>query len=98
MSEMQAAYQRGDRVRYVPSHAHGDPKHPDVEYGIVSSCNEHAVFVRYYPQISERWHGFEGTTSKATDPEDLRRGWGEWVPQYPITDAPPEPPQREGTR
>lgn len=29
----------GQRVRYVPAHAHGDENHPDCESGIVRSFN-----------------------------------------------------------
>ena len=29
----------GQRVRYIPGHAHGDPDHPDCEDGIVRSFN-----------------------------------------------------------
>lgn len=40
-------FQPGDRVLYVPNHAHGDKQHPDCERGVVSSTNEVNVFVRY---------------------------------------------------
>ncbi len=56
----------GDRVLYVPNHAHGDAKHPDCERGIVSSTNEVNVFVRYF-----RKDGSPGTTAQATYPDDL---------------------------
>lgn len=56
----------GDRVLYVPNHAHGDSKHPDCERGLVSSTNAFYVFVRYI-----RKDGSTGTTAQATNPEDL---------------------------
>ena len=69
-------FQRGERVRYVPSHAEGDVAHLDVEYGVVSTENATCVFVRYYPQISRDWHGFEGATSQGTYRRNIVRGWG----------------------
>jgi hypothetical protein len=56
-------FKPGDRVAYIPNHAHGDPSHPDVERGIVTSTNPYFVFVRY---------GRE-TQAKATSPHNLRR-------------------------
>lgn len=38
----------GDTVIYIPSHASGDPEHPDCERGLVTSINAGRVFVRYY--------------------------------------------------
>ena len=42
----------GLSVRYIPTHAKGDIKHPDCEDGVVSSIVERwdggTVFVRYY--------------------------------------------------
>jgi hypothetical protein len=35
------------RVRYLPGHANGNPDHPDCEDGIVTSFNQHSVFVRF---------------------------------------------------
>lgn len=37
----------GSPVTYIPPHADGDITHPDVEKGIISSFNEHALFVRF---------------------------------------------------
>lgn len=37
----------GDRVRYVPRHAHGNMEHPDCEDGRVTSTNDDYVFVRF---------------------------------------------------
>lgn len=59
-------YRRGDKVCYVPRHAHGNLAHPDVEIGVVSSTNNDVVFVKYgaaSPEID--------VTSKATYPLDL---------------------------
>jgi len=58
---MSVLFPNGQRVRYIPTHAHGDPGHPDCEDGIVTRTNHRFVFVRY----GGRDH------SIATDPEDL---------------------------
>ena len=58
------------RVAYVPTHAHGDMNHPDVEYGVVSSTNAKYVFVKFDRQLNR--FGWEGTTSTACHPTDLR--------------------------
>ncbi len=57
-------FNEGDRVLYIPLHAHGDRKHPDCERGVVSSQNGINVFVRYLK------HGVLGNP-QATSPEDL---------------------------
>jgi hypothetical protein len=54
----------GDRVRYVPYHAHGDQSHNDCEDGIVTSKNDKFVFVRF---------SLFAETSKACNPDQLRR-------------------------
>ena len=44
-----------DRVRYVPNHAHGDPKHPDCETGDVTSIGASGtVFVLFENRISSQ--------------------------------------------
>lgn len=44
----ETVYAPGDRVRYVPYHAHGDVTHRDCEDGIVSSINHvGTIFVRF---------------------------------------------------
>jgi hypothetical protein len=66
-SDLQAAtakpedFRSGDRVLYVPMHAHGDTKHPDCERGVVTSTNSVNVFVRYGNRVQ----------SQATSPSDL---------------------------
>lgn len=40
-------FKPGDRVRYVPYHAHNDQSHKDCEDGLVTSVNDHYVFVRF---------------------------------------------------
>lgn len=62
-SGLTSEFKAGDRVAYIPYHAHGDAAHPDVERGIVTSTNPYFVFVRY---------GRE-TSAKATSPHDLRK-------------------------
>lgn len=59
----------GDRVIYVPTHAEGDPSHPDCERGQVSSFNGETAFVKF-DQYVERL-GWEGATAQACSPRDL---------------------------
>jgi hypothetical protein len=64
------AFTPGQHVKYVPTHAHGDPSHADCENGVVTSVKElhrpgesqtqTIVFVR-----------FSGCTSQGCDPENL---------------------------
>ena len=44
-------FEPGDQVAYIPTHANGDIKHADVEYGFVTSQRGHTVFVRYWSKI-----------------------------------------------
>jgi len=39
---------RGTQIIYIPPHAHGDLKHPDVETGFVTSVKEGLAFCRYW--------------------------------------------------
>lgn len=41
----------GDRVVFIPRHAHGDRTHRDCETGTVSSTNRTYAFVRFDPQM-----------------------------------------------
>lgn len=59
-------FKEGQRVTYVPYHANGDAKHKDCEFGIVSSCNDTYVFVKYYTSAGEL-----KTTAQATKPDQL---------------------------
>lgn len=59
----------GDRVRYVPLHAHGNPDHADCENGTVSSTNDHGIFVRFDTAIDRL--GWEGATAQSCNPSDL---------------------------
>lgn len=65
-------FRHGDRVRYVPSHAHGDPNHPDCETGAVAWVNAETrtVFVKYDTK-RRVMKGDEGITAQGTDAEDL---------------------------
>lgn len=76
------------RVAYVPTHAHGDLNHPDVEHGTVSSKNDHFAFVKFDKQLAR--FGWEGTTSQSCRPDDL-------VPEPKASPAPkaslPEAPR-----
>lgn len=38
----------GLQVLYVPNHAEGDTRHPDVQYGFVTSVNELGAFCRFF--------------------------------------------------
>ncbi len=45
---MKRDFERGDQIAYIPSHAEGDIRHKDVEFGFVTSVNEMTVFCRYW--------------------------------------------------
>ncbi len=47
-------FEVGRSVLYVPCHANGDQGHPDVERGVVTSANEHTVFVRFDGDINAK--------------------------------------------
>jgi len=57
----------GNEVLYVPIWANGDASNHDCESGVVTTCNQSHVFVRYY----HRETGNLLLTSRATNPEDL---------------------------
>lgn len=59
-------FKPGMKVLYVPAHAKGNVRHPDCEWGIVSSVNDTFVFVRY-----ARNSGGYRQQGIATRPEDL---------------------------
>lgn len=61
----------GQRVRYIPGHAHGDRCHPDCEDGTVSSLgpDNANVRVRFDKQVGRL--GWDGATAQACDPGDL---------------------------
>lgn len=60
----------GDRVRYVPGHVEGDAWHPDCEDGTVSTRGTAVVHVRFDKHVQQ--FGWDGATSQACSPEDLR--------------------------
>lgn len=66
-------FQKGMRVRYVPSHAFGDTTHKDCQDGVVSSIspNQKFVFVKYDNAVCQMLTGDEPYTSQATYPTDL---------------------------
>lgn len=66
-------FKRGDRVRYIPTHAENDPKHKDCESGVVSSVNSKFVFVKYDNLMCIMTIGDEPYTAQAADFEDLVR-------------------------
>jgi hypothetical protein len=62
-------FEPGDAVAYIPAHALGSRTHPDIEYGVVSSLNQHFVFVRFgtattaqpcYPSSLVKLHEYKG--------------------------------------
>ena len=64
----------GDRVIYVPRHAHGDINHPDCEYGIVKEIALNGIFVNYVRK------GIPQMTAQLTNPRFLYlegKGFGE---------------------
>ena len=65
-------FKKGQRVRYVPRHAHGDENHEDCQEGAVSSTNDRWVFVKYDNLDCRMITGDEPYTAQATDPNDLR--------------------------
>jgi len=40
-------FKKGDRVRYIPSHAKGDGSHKDCQEGVVKRVTDEWVFVIY---------------------------------------------------
>jgi hypothetical protein len=64
-------FKKGMRVRYIPTHAHGDRAHQDCENGVVSSVGVKFVFVKYDNAAQIMTTGDEPYTSQATDPADL---------------------------
>jgi hypothetical protein len=59
-----AVFKSGDRVKYVPHHAHGDAQHPDCEIGDVEKVTEAGVFVRFTHPHVRHW-------PQCCDPETL---------------------------
>ena len=45
---MNIDFERGDQIAYIPTHAEGDIRHKDVEFGFVTSVNKESVFCRYW--------------------------------------------------
>jgi len=64
-------FKHGDKVRYIPNHANGDVTHQDCQDGIVSSTNEHYVFVKYNCLACIMVTGDEPYTAQATKRENL---------------------------
>lgn len=55
-----------DRVRFIPPHANGNPKHKDCENGLVKDRNETFVFVVFCNRT-----GTPETHAKACKPQHL---------------------------
>lgn len=68
MSVPSRSFRRGERVRYVPSHARGNYHHQHCEDGVVSSTNDQWVFVKYGTPLPHA-----SRTAAATDPRHLVR-------------------------
>lgn len=62
---------KGQRVKYIPAHAQGDPNHKDCETGVVKSKNDIYIFVIYDNLMGVMTTGDEPYTPAATRPEDL---------------------------
>jgi len=69
------SFRIGNQIAYIPSHVDfaKNPKHPDIEYGFITSFNNNGVpFCRY-------WNNFDRTqlrtqaNSECTPLENLRR-------------------------
>lgn len=67
----QKTFSPGDRVIYIPMHAHGDRGHPDCERGCVSSVSTSGlhVFVRFNAHVARL--GWDGATSQSCDVDSL---------------------------
>lgn len=67
-------YERGNWVRYIPTHARGDMHHADCEDGVVSSVSEDGwhVFVKYDCAACVPMTGDEPYTAQGTDFHDLK--------------------------
>ena len=60
----------GKRVRYVPNHVDvSDTKHPDNEYGKISSSNDHYIFVKFDKNVEVL--GWDGATAQACQAHNL---------------------------
>ncbi|MBA7471384.1 hypothetical protein ES707_06690 [subsurface metagenome] len=64
-------FKKGDRVKYIPPHAEGDPNHEDCETGVVSSINDFYVFVRYDVAAIFKANGYNPSLPIATRAENL---------------------------
>ena len=64
-------FKHGDKVLYIPNHAHGDKTHPDCHKGVVSSVSARWVFVKYDCHACTMITGDEPYTAQATDRSDL---------------------------
>ena len=62
-------FNRGQRVRYIPGHAYGDPTHRDCEDGTVSSNNGINVFALFDKNVARL--GWRGATSQSCNPAGL---------------------------
>lgn len=57
-----ADFVTGDLVLYVPYHVHGDEADPHCQFGVVSSVNDHYVFVKFEVGKTGFWTGPHATT------------------------------------
>jgi len=65
-------YRTGDRVRYIPVQAKGDPKHPDCADGKVTLTKRDKVYVRFdKPLYVKLVKGTTAATPLAVSPENL---------------------------
>ena len=74
MKRFEKRFEKGVRVIYVPTHAHGDFAHKDCEHGVVSSINVYnVVFVKFDPKNMRQIYitGDEDVTAQGCRIEDL---------------------------
>ena len=64
-------FKKGDKVTFIPNHAFDDPNHEDCQDGVVSSVNDHYVFVKYNCALGEAITGDEPWTAQSTKRENL---------------------------
>ena len=64
-------FEKGQRVMYIPTHAHGDRDHKDCQCGVVSSKNGAYIFVKYDNAVGQMITGDENFTAQATLRTDL---------------------------
>ncbi len=69
---LEMAFKKGQRVRYIPMHAHGDREHQDCKDGVVKAVGDlGSIFVLYDNAVQIMLTGDEPYTAAGTRPKDL---------------------------